>query len=285
MKHWRFFPILVKIEVLKNMDLSDRLSFSKCSKKCWNLLSRVPAHLKTLKFPIHNSYFWLITCRKSTIQNLIVNILSPLDKYLADRFFETFFSEKRTFIKVTQLTMNITPEYSEMYKKLIDFCDPSFIESIEIEGLNSQEIYKDILNTPQWKNSQEVSLNFESKGSLKVNFDDFPRSVCLGVEEFSAEDGCKIMQKLRNGSEDDGCFWIKSQKPISVDWIGEKIEADLGGEWNNKGYSNACRCVMHPENPHRVLEYMGRTKEFRVAVLPLLEFNKQRDWLRSKNPY
>ncbi|CAL2031208.1 unnamed protein product [Caenorhabditis brenneri] len=279
MKKWRFFPILVKEKVLKNMDLSDRLSFSKCSKKCWNLVSRVPSHVKMFKTPSHDSYPVLIISRKSTIQNLIVNIYSPSDKYLADRFFEILFSEKRDFIKVTKLTMNINQEYSEMHKKFIDFCDPSFIESIEIEELDSQEVYEDILRTPQWKNSREVSLNWDFDGLLKVNINDFLhfKSIRLRMEELSADDAWKLVQNSVNAGSLNDRIDIRSQNFIQIDLIRQKIETELVGEWKGR-YSDA-RYLVHPKNPNLVLEYAWYFNMFYVRLLTLEEFHREVDLL------
>ncbi|EGT38182.1 hypothetical protein CAEBREN_05032 [Caenorhabditis brenneri] len=156
MKHWRFFPILVKEEVLKNMGPLERFSFSKCSKNCWNLLSRIPNHLEYFRILYDDRRSVLLTSSKSTIRTLEVKIESDLEKERVDQFLLN-----RHTLKVKKLILEISPEYSEMYKKLIDFCDPSFIECMHMEQLDSLEAYKEIRETPQYKNSQEVILTWD----------------------------------------------------------------------------------------------------------------------------
>ncbi|CAL2031277.1 unnamed protein product [Caenorhabditis brenneri] len=80
MKHWRFFPILVKEEVLKHMGPLERFSFSKCSKNCWNLLSRIPNHLEYFRILYDDRRSVLLTSSKSTIRTLEVKIESDLEK-------------------------------------------------------------------------------------------------------------------------------------------------------------------------------------------------------------
>ncbi|EGT38166.1 hypothetical protein CAEBREN_25502 [Caenorhabditis brenneri] len=203
MKHWRFFPILVKEEVLKNMDLSDRLSFSKCSKKCWNLLSRIPNHLDSFIIPNRyqisvDDFLTLMTCRKSTIHILKVDIESADDRDQVNQFLLKL-NKVRGALKVKFLVMGVSPRYSEMHKKSIDSCDPSFIESIEIERLDSQEIYEHILKTPQWKNSRKVLLNLDFDGLLEVNINDFLhfKFINMKMEELSVDDAWKLVQVVR----------------------------------------------------------------------------------------
>ncbi|CAL2031272.1 unnamed protein product [Caenorhabditis brenneri] len=278
MKHWRFFPILVKIEVLRNMDLSDRLSFSKCSKKCRNLLSRTPNHLESFIIPDDDDFsvddfLTLMTCQKSTIQELQVEIDTAQERYHVNQFLLKL-REVGSTLKVRKLIMEICSKYSEMYKKVIGFCDPFSIESIEIESLGSQEIYEHILKTPQWRNSQKISLNWSFDKFLKVNLNDFLhfKSMELRVEELSVEDAWKLVQNIVSiGSQGDSIDIIL-EKPVPDSLIREKIESELAGDWKDVGSSDG-RYLRHPENPHLILEYLCSRNELDVALRTLEELN------------
>ncbi|CAL2031210.1 unnamed protein product [Caenorhabditis brenneri] len=273
MKLWRFFPILVKIEVLKNMDLSDKLSFLKCSKKCRNLISRVPNHISFFKIPKQNRFSMLITCRKSTIQKFKVEIETDDER---DQV-EQFLNEIQHSLKVKKLVMEISPEYSEMYKKCIDLCDPFFIESIEIEGLDSPEVYEDISKTPQWKNSRQVSLNSDFDGFLKVNINDFLhfKAITLKVEELSVDGAWKLVQNFVNTASQDDRIDITSQNPINTDLMRQKIETELVGDWKGMAYAPV-RYITHPENPELVLECFYDDDMFNVSFRT--QFDEFRPW-------
>ncbi|CAL2031274.1 unnamed protein product [Caenorhabditis brenneri] len=281
MKHWRFFPILVKEEVLKNMDVSDRLSFSKCSKKSRNLLSRIPNHLECFRIPddsrfSNDDFLVLMTCRKSTIQNLIVEIELSDERYQVMQFLLKL-NEVRNSLKVKKLIMELSPEYSEMFKKCIDFCDPSFIESIEIEGLDSQEVYEDILKTPHWKNSREVLLNGDYL--LEMNLNDFLhfKSISLNVEELSVDDAWKLVQNfLTNESENDSLD-IRTEVPIKIDLIRHKIETELVGDWKGMTH-NYIRFAVHPKNPQLILRCMYEWYRFNVEFIAPERFDFYRPW-------
>ncbi|CAL2031268.1 unnamed protein product [Caenorhabditis brenneri] len=171
------------------------------------------------------------------LQKMLESAEPLSEKALADQFIKTLLSEKRNSIKVMELVMNINPEYSEMYKKFIEFCDPAFIESIKIENVGSQEIYEDILKSPQWKNSQKVSLNWNFDGLLKVDIDDFLhfKSIKLEMEELSVEDAWKLVQNFLNiGSQNDSID-IRMEKPVPEGLIRQKIETELVGDWKDAG--------------------------------------------------
>ncbi|CAL2031209.1 unnamed protein product [Caenorhabditis brenneri] len=275
MKRWKFFPILVKEEVLKNMDLSDRLSFSKCSKKCRNLLSRIPNHLESLTIPYDNQlsvddFLTLTTCRKSTIQKFKVKIQTADERDQVNQFLL-----KLNFVlKVEKIIMKISSRYSEMYKKCIGFCDPSFIELMRIQSLKSQELYEHILRTPQWKNSRQVSLNYGIwQGTLRINIDNFLhfKSIKLKVEKLSADDAWKLVQNSVNAGSLNDRIDISCRNPIQIDLIRQKIETELVGEWKGR-YLNA-RYLVHPKNPDLVLEYAWYFNMFYVKYLTIEEFN------------
>ncbi|CAL2031271.1 unnamed protein product [Caenorhabditis brenneri] len=278
MKKWRFFPILVKIEVLKNMNLMDKFSFSKCSKNCRNLVTRVPSYIAIHQIPKHNRFSVLLTCRKSSVRKVEVKIENCSDLELVDQFFGALL---RDSLKVRELTMNINPEYSGMYKKFIDFCDPFYIESIKIGSLDSQEIYEDILRSPQWKRSREVSLNWDFDRFLEVNLNDFLhfKSIKLKMEELSVEDAWKLVEKfLINESPDDSSA-ISTQIPINIDSIREKIESELAGDWKGMAYGNDARFLVHPKNPQLIFEYSWEGNEFSVAFITPETFHVYRPLL------
>ncbi|CAL2031275.1 unnamed protein product [Caenorhabditis brenneri] len=278
MKHWRFFPLLVKEEVLKNMDSSDRLSLSKCSKKCRNLLYRIPNHLESFIVPSDNQlsvddFLILMTCQKSTIQRFEVKIKTADEKDQVNQFLLKL-NKVRNTIKVKLLIMEFSPEYSEMFKKCIDFCDPSFIESIQIDKLDSQEIYEDILKTPQWKNSRMVTLNWYFNGLLKVNVNDVLHftSIRMKVEELSVDDAWKLVQKIVSTESKKDCFGIRSQIPMKIDLIRHKIETELVGNWKDVGSSGG-RYLKHPENPNQILAYKLRWDGFCFGFLTQEQFD------------
>ncbi|CAL2031270.1 unnamed protein product [Caenorhabditis brenneri] len=133
MKYWRFFPILVKEEVLRNMDLSDKLSFLKCSEKCRNLLSRIPNHLESFRIPNDNQlsvddFLLLFTSRRSTLQRLQVTIKTSADKDQAIQFFRKLTKK----IKVRRVVMTVYGGYPrERELRMIEkYFDLSFCDSI-----------------------------------------------------------------------------------------------------------------------------------------------------------
>ncbi|CAL2031273.1 unnamed protein product [Caenorhabditis brenneri] len=155
-----------------------------------------------------------------------------------------------------------------MFKKCIDFCDPSFIESIEIEGLDSQEVYEDIVKSPQWKNSREVLLNGYFNGLLKVNLNDFLhfKSIELNVEELSVEDAWKLVENFVSiGSKDDRID-IRSRIHMKTDLIRHKIETELVGDWKGMAF-NSIRLLRHPENPQLILKCMYEWYRFNVVFI------------------
>ncbi|CAL2031269.1 unnamed protein product [Caenorhabditis brenneri] len=250
MKHWRFFPLLVKIEVLKNMNLTDKLSFLKCSKKCWNLLSRIPYRLESfiiphgIRFPV-DDFLALITCRRFTIQELEVAINT-----------------------------------AEMHKKSMDLCDPAFMESIEIERLDSQEIYEDISKSQRWKNSRVVSLNWKFDSRLKVNISDFLhfKSIRLKMEELSVGDAWKLVQNFVSTGSQDAHIDIRSRILINIDLIRSKIETELVGEWKGTAY-NYLRFVRHPKNPQLILKCRWESNNFNAVFITPEQFDFYRLWL------
>ncbi|CAL2031276.1 unnamed protein product [Caenorhabditis brenneri] len=275
MKHWIFFPILVKEEVLKNMDLSDRLSFSKCSKKCRRLLSRVPNHMESFIIPHGHQcsvddFSTLITCRKSTVHKLKVAIETAGERDQVNQFLLKL-NKVRSTLKVKFLVMGISPSYSEMHKKSIDSCDPSFIESIEIERIDSQEIYDDILKTPQWENSKKVLLNLDFDGLLEVSINDFLhfKFSNMKMEELSVDDAWKLVQNFVSTKSQDDHFDIRIRaNSIQGESIRQKIEAELIGDWKNMG-SVGGRYLRYPENSNRILAYIRTRNVFYLGLRTL----------------
>ncbi|CAL2031573.1 unnamed protein product [Caenorhabditis brenneri] len=274
MKKWRFFPILVKEEIVKNMCIRDIVSFTKCSKKCQNLLSAVPIHRSSVLIDDHlhlqaflgprinldldlmplNHFSILATSRKCYVDQLKICVTTDECKHDLKNLIKKL-TKTRNTLKVKELRMDFGVEHAELFTEILGIYDPSCIEFIEIPLLLSKEVYHEIVKTPQWRNSKRVSLNYMLHQGLNlpnVNIDDFLHfeNVQLRVERLDTNDAVKFVQNFRKASE-HAEFVIECREPMQHDSIRQKIEAGWVGDWQQSQYSNT-RFVIDPANPNHV---------------------------------
>ncbi|CAL2031566.1 unnamed protein product [Caenorhabditis brenneri] len=262
MKKWRFFPLLVKENIVRNMCIRDIISFAKCSKKCQNLLSAVPIHrssfliddniqLRNFFGPGMNLDMGLIpldhfsilaTSRKFFVDKFDICVTTEKYKHDSKNLIEKLTKERKS-LKVKELRMNFEVEHAELFREMLGICDSSRIESIEIPKLYSQVIYEELVKTPQWKNSKRVMLNSYGENRRlvmpNVNIDDFLHfeNVQLRVDRLDTNDAVKLVQNFRNYSVNAN-FVIECQKPMQQDLIRQKIQAGWVGNWHQSQLSN-----------------------------------------------
>ncbi|CAL2031569.1 unnamed protein product [Caenorhabditis brenneri] len=278
MRKWKFFPLLVKENIVKNMCIRDIVSFAKCSKKCQNLLSAVPIHRSSVLIDdnVHlqgffapginldmdlislNHFSILATSRKFYVDQLKICVTTDECNHDLKNLIETL-AKARKSLKVKELRMEIEVEHAELFTGILGVCDPSLIESIEIPELFSQEIYEEIVKTPHWKNCKQVKLNdMLSNRELNmpnVNIDDFLHfeKVELGVETLKTDDAVKFIQNFRHPSERT-FFHIMIRKPIQQDLIPQEIEARWVGDWK-RSERHATVFFIDPTKPDLVFYY------------------------------
>ncbi|CAL2031571.1 unnamed protein product [Caenorhabditis brenneri] len=260
MEKWRFFPVLVKEEIVKNMRIQDIVHFAKCSKKCQDLLTVVPIHLpsallddrphigRLLKLSSEHvgslAYFSILaTSRKFYVDHLKFYITTDKNKNDVKDLIEKM-TKARKSLKVKELRMEIEVDHAELITGILGIRDPSRIESIEIPKLYSQEVYDEIVKTTQWKNSKQVMLNgMLSNRKLtmpNVNFDDFLHfeNVQLGVETLDTNDAVKFIQNFRKAPL-HATFFIECRKRIQQkDLIRQEVEAEWVGDWHQHQRAN-----------------------------------------------
>ncbi|CAL2031565.1 unnamed protein product [Caenorhabditis brenneri] len=299
MKKWRFFPILVKEEIVKHMCLPDLVSFAKCSKKCQDLLNIVPIHRPSVLIDDHLHLQAFLGPRINLGLNLVsldhFSILATSRKFFVDKFKICVTTEKykqdlkdliekltkaRKSLKVKKLSMDFEVEHAELFTGILGICDPSRIESIQIPKLFSQEVYDEIVKTPQWRNSKGVSLNYMCHQDLKLpnaKIDDFLHfeSVQLSIERLDTNDAIKLVQNLRNAS-DHGKFNIRCQEPMQHDLIRQKIEAGWAGNFQENQHTNT-RFVIDPAKPGHVFEFNCSPYSLNGGWSLLEKFNRRQE--------
>ncbi|CAL2031572.1 unnamed protein product [Caenorhabditis brenneri] len=290
MEKWRFFPVLIKENIIKNMRIQDIVHFAKCSKKCQNLLTVVPIHLPyaliddrphmgcLLKLSSEEAYFSILaTSRKFYVDHLKLYITTDKSKNDVKDLIEKM-TKARKSLKVTNLFMDIEVDHEELITGILSVCDPSRIESIQIPKLYSQEVYDEIVKTPQWKNCKQVLLNdmfYQRLTMPNVNIDDFQhfKDVQLLVERLDTNDAVKFVQNFRNASE-HAKFVIRCGEPMQHDLIRQKIEGGWAGNWQQNQHSNT-RFMIDPLKPDLVFEFKCSPYSLRGGWSLLNEFYKR----------
>ncbi|CAL2031568.1 unnamed protein product [Caenorhabditis brenneri] len=300
MEKWRFFPILVKENIVNNMSIRDIVIFAKCSKKCQNLLTVVPIHLPSTLIDVclfvglrHRlsaqhvgsfvNFSILATSRKFYIDQLKLNILTEESENEVKDFIEKL-KKARNSLKVKELSMVIEVDHEELITGILSVCDPSRIESIEIPKLYSQEVYDEIVKTPQWINSKRVSLNcifYQRLTMPNVNFDDFLHfeSVQLLVERLDTDDLVKFIQNFCNSSE-HARFVIQCREPMQQDLIRQKIEAGWVGNWQQNLHTNTV-FVIDPAKPDHVFDIYCSSYFLHGGWSLLHEFNERQRFIQD----
>ncbi|CAL2031567.1 unnamed protein product [Caenorhabditis brenneri] len=293
MRKWRFFPILIKEKIVKHMCIRDIVSFAKCSKKCQKLLTFVPIHLASFLInKSHNGnqrhrlrsndlisladFSVLATSRKFYVKQLEVIKHTRKNKDGLKVFIKKL-TESQKLLKIRELKMVIGRKHVELITRLLGICDPFYIESIEIHELYSQEIYEELVKTPQWRNSKRVMLNSYGENRRlvmpNVNIDDFLHfeTVQLSVETLDINDAVKFIQNFRNASELI-TFCIRCRDPMQHDLIRHKIETSWIGDWKRSEHLK-CGYIMHPTKRDRVFHFECSSFSLQGGWSLLEEFN------------
>ncbi|CAL2031331.1 unnamed protein product [Caenorhabditis brenneri] len=244
MKKWRFFPILVKEEVLKNMNSYDRLSLSSYCTTSRSLLGGIPHRLNTVK--IADGFFVVddhlisreVFCSLINRPNSSIRKLSLFVESTADRTtLNEIFGERKLW-KVSHLEVRIQPDFYESCKELIELCDPSILKTIVIPRLCTNEVYDSIVNTEQWKNCKKVRLNTDSaarhSSSLQVNYNHFShfKKCTIGVDSLSLDDAWNLVRKYKTFTEKEGHFYVTTRQPLQPQEVMERIDYEEGDAWH-----------------------------------------------------
>lgn len=252
---WRYFPTLIKEEVLKNFDQRDKLSFATCSKRSLKLLSGIPNQLNTViiteesviveddfQFSLEDLSL-LIASKKSTIEDLTVFIETNLRKSNFDKI--VCGNGSKGLLNVKSLEMEFNAGFYELYKKTVECCDPSYLEAIKIPQLCTQQIYDLVMRTPQWKTCEEVHLNtgtdYRHSSTLQINLDDFLhfKNIHVGIESINREDAWKLIQMYRACTGKPGKFEVTTRQQIPLQEIMNTIDTEIPFAWrrmsNNRG--------------------------------------------------
>lgn len=285
---WRFFPVLVKEEILKHMDLMDKLSLSKCSKNTRNLLYCIPNHLKRVSINEDgsvridenqvstNDFYALIYSRQSTIFRLKLKAHIDQDKIFLTDMIEQF-EKSQKILKVERLIMDINAEYAELYKKVVNICDPSVVSYMNFHQLYSMEMYRDIVQTPHWRNCTDIDFNSDSPSAKSeityANIDDFShfKTIYLGVPTFSTGEAWNLIQKYPNHIDYHflEITTLKSIKKKEIDWKIENQWQEV--TWRTMGIFDS-KYILHPTKPRQVFGVEIHGSRFRATVMPLRRF-------------